>query len=78
MKTTLVLHDPKKELPHNSGFVIVFCVNADGEVWHIAHVEYSAEHKLFNACDGQTKEDAKQTAIDCRFWAYPPTLKGVE
>lgn len=50
----------KNRLPESSCNVIVVCANEYG-IYNITNLKYSAEHKVFNANDADTPEEADKT-----------------
>ena len=75
MEKTLTIHDAKKELPTESGNVVVFKCDENGIPYFVSVVHFSHEHRLFNAFDCEMKKEAKRTAIKIDFWAYPPNFE---
>lgn len=75
MKKTLTIHDAKKELPKESGYVLTFNCYYNGGVYHSALLNYSKNYQMFNVHDHNTPTEAKQYALTCDFWAYPPTFE---
>lgn len=71
--TNIVWHDAAEELPEKSGNYLA--IKRSG---HITDLTYSNEHALFNACDWETEAEAKEYAIDCKYWAEMPKLPDTE
>lgn len=67
--TNIEWHNPADELPvlkDKDEMVLVFTGVS------VMSVYYSSKHKLFNAGDYDTYDEAKRTAIDPICWAYMP------
>lgn len=69
--TNIEWHNPAVELPElkdKDEYILVYngiCIHS---------VFYSSKHKLFNALDIDTEDEAKRTAIYPLLWAYMPEL----
>ena len=72
MKLNLTLHDAKKELPKESGDVVVVKLTDDGRVLYISSMSYSHKYKKFNCFDEASKEHAKKHSIDVHYWSEMP------
>lgn len=72
MELNFILHDASKELPTESGKVLVFSTNEEGEVVYITSMAYSKKHKKFNCHDWNNKAEAKKFSVDATFWADIP------
>lgn len=63
-------------LPEKSGMVMVLTPGFEGLTRHLHITNYSAQHKAFNAYDGQENMDHAFTEVD--YWAeLPKGPKGV-
>lgn len=66
-------HNPADELPKPATEkVIIYTGNS------VVSVLYSHKHKLFNAFDGETEAEAKETAMTALYWAYMPEFPKTE
>lgn len=75
---TITLHETSAELPERSTEVLTFSVNANGAVYSIGSVRYSAKHKSFCCGDEspeETVEQRRKTWADVQFWAYTDEIK---
>ena len=68
MKRTLSFINAFEELPKKSGEYLCYI---DGE-WIV--LEYSAKHRLFNAFDHWSYEDAYKGNIKVTYWAKLPEM----
>lgn len=64
--TNIEWHNPAVELPEKSGIYLVYYGAG------IQAMSYSKKHKLFNVCDWETEAEAKEYAVDCKYWAEFP------
>lgn len=55
-------------LPDDSCKVIIGKVNSKGEFTYVSSVKYSNRHKLFNAYDWFSDEEAARSAVHPDFW----------
>lgn len=63
-----------ERLPDDSCKVVACAVNGEGKPRWISCVFYSSHHKLFNASDWFSNEDAERTAVYPDFWMPMPVL----
>lgn len=70
IKTEIVWHKASEELPEKSGLVLV--CKAFPYSQFRGCVGYSAEHKKFNAHDGDV--DGAEHAMDVDYWAQFPDI----
>lgn len=70
---TIEWHDARKEPPTETGVYLV--VKASGRV---GELYYSSKHRLFNACDDAPEDEAKEYAIECKYWANKLDLAETE
>lgn len=67
MTTIIEWYDATKARPAKSG---EYLINTIGNIIHI--VNYSSIHNLFNALDGNTRDEAEKWAIPAKRWAELP------
>jgi hypothetical protein len=67
LETVIKWHDVTEELPEKSGAYFIHSYS-----FHEVH--YSSKHKLFNAQDYYTEDEAKGYAIYPNYWAELPEL----
>lgn len=68
--TTIKWRNAAEELPEKSCAVVVWTLSTG----YCTTLNYSARHRLFNACDSYVKPEARRLSIRVQYWCYKEEL----